>query len=197
MDEKLDILIVLGAPNDLDGRLSPIALSRAERALEEYRKRPGCRLLLGGGYGERFNTTTKPHAHHVARHLISNGVSPTDIVGFAEGSNTVEEAVLAHRILASRSVRRIYVITSDFHCQRVQLIYEHVFAGYEISVLGATAALSPDEAAKRTRHEAEALRTIREQGGVIIPPIPEGSRNPGQPQPRARNGVGGKEIGSL
>ena len=176
MSEERDILIVLGAPNDADGALSPIALARAHRTIEEYRKRPGCKVLLGGGYGERFNTTSKPHAYYVAQHLIRNGVSPDDIVGFAEGSNTVEEAVLAHRILESRSVQRIYVITSDFHCPRAELIYKHVFARYEVFVLEATARLSPDEKAKRRRHEAEALRRIREQGGVIIPPILEGGR---------------------
>ena len=180
MSDEPDILIVLGAPNDADGALSPIALARAHRAIEEYRKRPGCKVLLGGGYGQRFNTTSKPHAHYVAQHLLRNGVSGDDILGFAEGSNTVEEAVLARRILQDRNVRRIYVITSDFHCRRAELIYKHVFARYEIRVLEATARLSPDEEAARRQHEADALRRISEQGGVIIPPTLEGGRGSDQ-----------------
>ena len=175
MSDEPDILIVLGAPNDADGALSPIALARAHRAIEEYRKRPGCKVLLGGGYGERFNTTSKPHAYYVAQHLIRSGVPADDILGFAEGSNTVEEAVLARRILLGRNVRRIYVITSDFHCRRAELIYEHVFPGYDVFVLEATARLSPDEEAGHKQHEADALRRIREQGGVIIPsPLEDG-----------------------
>jgi uncharacterized SAM-binding protein YcdF (DUF218 family) len=123
------------------------------------------------------NDADGTHAHYVAQYLIRNGVSPDDIVGFAEGSNTVEEAVLALRILEDRTVRRIYVITSDFHCPRAELIYKHVFDRHEVFVLGATARLSPDEEAHRRRHEADALRRIREQGGVIIPPILEGGRD--------------------
>ncbi|UCG15339.1 MAG: YdcF family protein [Phycisphaerales bacterium] len=176
MSDERDIVIVLGAPNDAAGALSAIALARARRAIEEYRKRPGCNVLLGGGFGERFNTTSRPHAYYVAQHLIRNGVSGDDIVGFAEGSNTVEEAVLARRMLENHSVQRIYVITSDFHCQRAELIYKHVFAGYEVMVLGATARLSSAEEAERRRHEAEGLRRIREQGGVIIPPILDDGR---------------------
>ena len=51
--DRSDVLIVLGAPNIAEGCLSPIALSRAQRAIEEYRKWPGSKVVLGGGYGEK------------------------------------------------------------------------------------------------------------------------------------------------
>ncbi len=170
MAEVQDILVVLGAPNDAGGQLSPIALSRAQLALDEYRKRPGCKVVLTGGFGEAFNVTDQPHAHYVSEYLTGAGVTSADILEFAEGSNTVEDAVLARRVLRHLTDRRLCVITSDFHARRAALIFKHVFPGYELVVMGAVAVLPPEEQARRERHEVEALRTIQQQGGVVVPP---------------------------
>jgi len=174
MHDSYDVIVVLGAPNDAVGTLSAIALSRAQRAFTEYCRHPGCRLLLTGGFGDRFNTTDQPHAHHVAQHLIRRGVDPGDILEFALSSNTVEDAVLARKVLAGKPVDEIRVVTSDFHCRRAELIFGQAFPDKKVVVLGTTVPLSPAEQARRVAHEAQALRQIEQQGGVHFPPLTDG-----------------------
>jgi uncharacterized SAM-binding protein YcdF (DUF218 family) len=170
LNDNYDVIVVLGAPNDASGTLSAVALSRAEKAIAEYGERPGCKLLLTGGFGDRFNTTDKPHAHYVAQHLVRRGVDPGDILDFALSSNTVEDAILVRKILAGHPVDEIRIVTSDFHCRRAELIFRQAFPDRKVVVLASTVPLPPKEQARRLEHEAQALRQIEQQGGVIFPP---------------------------
>jgi uncharacterized SAM-binding protein YcdF (DUF218 family) len=94
----MDLIIVLGAQNDAQGRLSAMALARARGALEVYRECTGRRLVVTGGYGH-FNPAPLPHAHYMARYLIAQGVDPTDILAQVESAHTVEDAALTRQFL--------------------------------------------------------------------------------------------------
>src|SRR5439155_26294774 len=85
------LLITLGAPNDSQGVLSPIARGRAQSAIREYQRRPGCKIIVTGGYGKHFNTTDQPHAVYVVRFLLAGGVSAGDLVQVRDSSNTVDD----------------------------------------------------------------------------------------------------------
>jgi len=172
MPDGQDILVILGAPNATDGSLSPMACSRADRALAEYRRRPGCKIVITGGWGRSFNTTDKPHAHYVAEYLRGRGVSDDDILPFAESSNTVQDAVYVRAILGDRPVRTLCVITSDFHCPRADYVFRAVFPDCDVVTLPAAAPLSPEDRERRERHEAAAMKQLHDQGGVILPPAP-------------------------
>jgi uncharacterized SAM-binding protein YcdF (DUF218 family) len=89
----MDLIIVLGAQNDAQGRLSAMARARARGALEAYRRRAGSRLVVTGGYGH-FNPAPLPHAHYMAAHLIEQGVDPDHILARVESAHTVEDAAL-------------------------------------------------------------------------------------------------------
>ena len=67
-------IIVLGAPNDKRGALSDIALGRCARALAEFRRQPGRRIITTGGWGAHFNTAPKPHGWYTRRWLQAQGV---------------------------------------------------------------------------------------------------------------------------
>ncbi len=178
MTDGQDILIILGAPNATDGSLSPMALRRADCALAEYGRRPGCKIVITGGWGRSFNTTDKPHAHYVAEYLRRRGVSDDDILPFAESSNTVQDAVYVRAILGDRPVRTLCVITSDFHCPRADYVFRAVFPGCDVVTLPAAAPLSPEERERRERHEAAAMKQLHDQGGVILPPAPGAQDRP-------------------
>jgi uncharacterized SAM-binding protein YcdF (DUF218 family) len=158
------VIIVLGAPNDASGQLSTIALARAETVLTEYHRRSGCKLLLTGGYGSHFNMTGRPHAYYVAEFLISRGVPPTDILEFAESSNTLEDAILSKRILERYDVESVRVITSDFHMPRARLLFQKIFPSQTIEFVDAPAGLSPIEYEKVCLHEQEAIHRIEQSG---------------------------------
>ncbi len=160
----MKVIIVLGSRNDASGQLSTTALARAETALAEYQRRPGCKLLLTGGYGSHFNTTARPHASYVAEFLTSRGVPPADIMEFAESSNTIEDAILAKRVLERHAVDELTVVSSDFHVPRARLIFERVFPAQAIQFIEAPAGLEPDEYERACQREQESIRKIEESG---------------------------------
>lgn len=128
----MKVIIVLGAQNDASGRLSATALARARTALAEYHRRSGSKLLPTGGYGIHFNTTGRPHAYYVAQFLISRGVPRTDILEFAESSNTLEDAILSKRILERYALESVTVVTSDFHMPRAWLLFQKILPSQTI-----------------------------------------------------------------
>jgi uncharacterized SAM-binding protein YcdF (DUF218 family) len=162
-----DVLIVLGAPNDRRGKLSAIAMGRAEMALKEYNQRAGCKIILTGGYGKHFNTARRPHAYYMAKFLISHGVSPDDLLELVESSNTIEDALLSKRVLHNMNVGTLFVITSGFHMERAQLIFNQVFRQRRLIFIEASCQLSPSKLKRVRLHEAEALGRLREAG----PPV--------------------------
>lgn len=161
------LLIILGAPNDAHGVLSPIALGRARCAIREYRRRSGSKVIVTGGYGRHFNTTDRPHAHYVASFLLANDVVPDDILQVATTSNTVEDAALSMSIVDQYDTRALCVITSDFHHERAGLIFRACYPGHSVEVIADPVAMDPDERERIADHEAQAIQRIRAQGGVI------------------------------
>ena len=163
------VLVILGSPNDSEGRLSPIAAGRANAAVKAYKAIKGCKIVLTGGFGERFNTTDRPHTYYLKRHLLANGVESSDIIAEAESSNTVQDAVLAKKTLERHHFDTLSVITSSYHVERAKVIFSHVFPSDHLEFIGAPAGVSQHELEKLQNHEADALRRIHNQGGVILP----------------------------
>lgn len=58
------VIIVLGAPNSSDGRLSVIAKSRYDQAYQTYLHNPKAKILCTGGFGAHFNTTDCAHERY-------------------------------------------------------------------------------------------------------------------------------------
>jgi uncharacterized SAM-binding protein YcdF (DUF218 family) len=187
----VDVVIVLGAQNDAQGRLSPTALARAQGALNEYRRRPGATLLVTGGYG-RFNPAPRPHAHYMAVYLIEQGVDPDHILAQVESAHTVEDAALTCRLLGELvrsghrdipftttenaflaeastdlSVGSIIVVTSEVHVPRARLIFEHFYDPAQLTFVGTPDAFSAKHLQKQNAHEVEQIARILQQGGVL------------------------------
>lgn len=154
------IIVVLGAPNDDDGRLGPTAEGRARAALEVYRARPGARILLTGGFGAHFNRTERPHATYLRAFLTEAGLPGAAILGEVHSGNTVEDAELSAGRLAGSNLHLV-VVTSDFHAARARLLFERAFgARARIEVAVAPAGLSPRELCQALAHEARAIARL-------------------------------------
>lgn len=91
------IVLTLGAPNDEQGNLSPMAVDRLECTLGLYLHNDGVKILCTGGFGESFNTTNHPHAYYSKRFLIERGVRECDFLEFALTTNTVEDFRMSSR----------------------------------------------------------------------------------------------------
>jgi uncharacterized SAM-binding protein YcdF (DUF218 family) len=162
------LLIILGAPNDSQGVLSPIAQGRARCAIREYRRRPGCKIVVTGGYGQHFNTTDKPHAYYVASFLRDNDVVPEDILQVANTANTVEDAAFSMPVIEQYDVPVLCVITSDFHHERAGLIFRALYPDHAIEVIADPVAIPSEDRQRMSEHETKAVQRLRAQGGVIV-----------------------------
>ena len=159
------MIIVLGSPNAVDGKLYSIAKERCERALVEYARHPDWKLLLTGGYGSHFNTTDQPHAAYLKQYLVKHGVPGQAIVEFAESSNTLQDASLSKPIVLKYKAAEIVVVTSDYHLDRARYIFEREFADtgvqieFSISETDEEACEFDLEAQKK--HEQKAVAKLR------------------------------------
>lgn len=158
-------IVVLGSPNTEQGELYSIAKERCELTLTEYANNPDYDILLTGGYGSHFNNTDKPHAAYLKRYLISRGIPEDHIVEFAESSNTFEDASLSKPIVLKYGVHNMLVITSDYHLDRAQYIFEKEFADTDVTIKFSGS--QTDEIACKLdlealkRHEQEALVKLK------------------------------------
>ncbi|MBE2215886.1 MAG: YdcF family protein [Opitutaceae bacterium] len=160
-----DLIIVLGSPNDDQGRLHSVAIERCEAALRLHRDNAESELLLTGGFGAHFNTTDKPHAHYLREWLLAHGVVPDAVLPFAESRNTLEDASLSKPIALASGARLAVVVTSDYHLDRARFVFEREYAGSGVRLLFLgtrtdESVCKLDLAALR-KHEGEALVRLR------------------------------------
>jgi uncharacterized SAM-binding protein YcdF (DUF218 family) len=160
------LIVVLGSPNTEQGELYSIAKERCEQALIEYINNPDYHILLTGGYGAHFNNTDQPHAAYLKSYLTSRGIPEERFVEFAESSNTLEDASLSKAIVLKYAVHHMLVITSDYHLDRAQYIFEKAFADTEVRIT--FSASQTDEITCKLdlealkRHEQQALARLKQ-----------------------------------
>jgi len=119
---------VLGSPNSDDGILYSIARERCYRAIFEYQRNPGYKVLLTGGYGAHFNTTEKPHACYLKKFLEEQGIPEEAFAGFVESTNTLEDATMTKSVVTRHNPEEIIIITSDYHAERARYIFAREYA---------------------------------------------------------------------
>jgi uncharacterized SAM-binding protein YcdF (DUF218 family) len=124
------ILVVLGAPNDPTGKLSPTALSRVEMAARLY-KEYGCpTILLTGGFGSHFNISDAPHWSHLERYLLGMGIPKTAILKGIDSTNTYDDITMLRLALQDMDASVLIIVTSDFHIPRASLLAASIYTSH-------------------------------------------------------------------
>jgi hypothetical protein len=164
----MEILILLGASNDEAGRLSPMAVARADTAIALCSKNSEARLIVTGGKDVHFNISPRPHVHWLARYLCSNGLEETRIVGAVLSKNTVEDAMGTNLLLATSAPEKIAVITSEFHSACAEFVFQCLFPRQFLRIVRTKNGLTDAELTQRASHEQRALSILRRQGGVVF-----------------------------
>ena len=157
-----EVLIVLGAPNSDLGVLSPMSISRLNFCKSLYL--PGKLVLCTGGWGAHFNTTPRSHASYAKEYLLKNGFSKSDFLECALSENTVDDAVKIKAIVASLENIKLKIITSDYHLNRVELIFKEVLADYQMEFIGVPSNLNKELYDQLMRHEIRAIESIKKNG---------------------------------
>jgi uncharacterized SAM-binding protein YcdF (DUF218 family) len=156
------VLFVLGGPNGPDGKLSKISKSRLDSCLGLYE--PGDMVLCTGGWGKHFNTSKEAHAVYAQRYLLSHGLPGNCFMPHALSENTVDDAVKILPVLARVGSMNLTVITSDYHLERVKMIFGEILSGYRIQYVGVPFPHSEQELKPLIDHEQRAIAMIRRNG---------------------------------
>ena len=158
-----NVIIILGSPNSSKGRLSRIAIGRARKCLEIFNSETDM-ILCTGGFGKHFNTSEKPHANHLKRFLIKNGITENYFLPYANSSNTVQDATKAKEILLENEVKKVKIITTNYHLKRVQLIFDEILSEFEKTYFGVPNNMSSKSLLKFENHEKKAVEGILRDG---------------------------------
>ena len=159
-------IVVLGAPNDERGELLPAAHGRAEAALQRFRRSPASGVVLLGGFGAHFNTTTRPFHEYMEAFLTARGLPAAAIVGRLPTATTIDDAAQCAAFFAPRTAAgggplHLAIVTSDFHVARAHLLFERAFAGQaDIEMVAAPSGLPRDELVRALAHESEAIARL-------------------------------------
>ena len=157
-----EILIVLGSPNTSSGGLSAISKSRLNYCANLYQQ--GILVLCTGGWGDHFNTAPNSHASYAKEYLLEKGVSNADFLDFALSGHTVDDAVKIKPILSELENIKLTIITSDYHLNRVKLIFNEILKDYTMKFIGVKSNLAKEEFDALVQHENKAINSILDNG---------------------------------
>ncbi len=161
--ESNEVLVILGSPNSPEGELSDIAKSRLDYAVQQYSH--GKQVLCTGGWGKHFNVSRQAHAVYAKEFLIAKGIPETAFLESALSGNTVEDAVKSKEVLSQIAQPLITIITSDYHLERVDLIFNQVFSGLPFRCVGVNSEfLDAEQQAMLKTHERKAIEKILKDG---------------------------------
>ncbi len=158
------IIVILGSPNDDEGNLSDISLGRLREGIEQYKKHQGYKILCTGGFGEHFNRTKTPHAKYALNYLISQKIPETDLLEIALSYDTVDDAYKAKLIIEKNKVRKLVIVSSDFHMGRVRHIFERILEGYELKFEAANTCFPEGLKKELISHEEREMRKLEIEG---------------------------------
>ncbi len=150
-------IVVLGSPNDNQGRLLSIALERCRQALIELKKYPNAKVLCTGGFGKHFNTTDIAHGQYAQKFLINKGVAAEKFLPIALSRFTIEDALLSLPILTDSGIERIILVTSDFHMVRAKFIFNYVMPNITFIFASAITNAPQEQLNNVMFHEEKAL----------------------------------------
>jgi len=123
------------------------------------------KILCTGGWGNHFNTSPLAHAVYSKAYLRKKGIPEHAFIELALSANTVEDAVKSKIILSRLDNPGITIITSDFHLERVKLIFNEVLKGFEFQFKAVHSDfLDSKEREKLVAHEQAGIRTIIQNG---------------------------------
>ncbi|MGJ1205203.1 YdcF family protein [Sphingobacterium lactis] len=155
------IIMVLGAPNDEYGNLSPIALDRLYKAYELADENETAQVLCTGGNGEHFNTTNRPHFYYAENFLKMKGIAPERFLPGIPSRNTMEDFCLAKASLEKIDPTVLILVTSDFHMERAKILCNKHLPTLRKLFIPAISSLNEAEMETLLAHERNALRFLR------------------------------------
>jgi uncharacterized SAM-binding protein YcdF (DUF218 family) len=95
---------------------------------------------------------------------MERGISEDCFLEFALSTNTVEDAVKTRDIISTLENIHLKIITSDYHLERVKLIFSEVLKNYKIKFIGVKSNFEEEEYNALLNHEKKAIDGIIKNG---------------------------------
>ena len=124
-----------------------IVVSNMERSLHFYRD------LLGLKIQRQMDES----GEYINNMLALDKVKVKTVKLSADQGNTLVELLE----FDSHKVEKLIIVTSDFHVERVKLIFTQIFEEYDLEILGCKTKLPKNDLEKIISHEEQAIRRIR------------------------------------
>lgn len=159
---KKEVLIVLGSLNSPEGELSNISKSRLNHCAKIYQK--GNLVLCTGGWGDHFNTSQLRMPFMQSNTSLQKEFWKMLFLDFALSAHTVDDAVKIKPIISELENIQLTVITSNYHLNRVKLIFNEILAGYSMKFVGVDSNLPQEEFENAVQHETKAIEAILKNG---------------------------------
>lgn len=117
---RQDVILVLGAGLDPDGRPTPILLSRVAEGVREYERGVASHLIMTG-----MDTNGASQAAIMAQVAEAQGVPASAILQESRAKDTIQNACFSERIMNDHNWQTAEVVTSPSHLPRANLIFSH------------------------------------------------------------------------
>ncbi len=157
-----NILILLGNRNDAEGNLSPIAESRADKAIDLLNADAGLKVIPTGAFGDIFNTSYRPQGAILTNYLIKKGIDESRILPFTHSSSTVEDAYEVLKLLTEiTTINKVIVITSEFHMRRTKYIFSRVLERYNLDFCEVPNQIRDYSLTKQSNEESKKLIKLK------------------------------------
>ena len=104
-----------------------------------------------------------PHAEYLRQRLLQKGVKNEDFLPHIISSNTYEDIHKLKEVINCMPIDLLIVVTSDFHVERVRMLYEMFIRHENVIFIPATSALSNNELHARMAHEEKAIQLLKNQ----------------------------------
>lgn len=157
------IIVLLGASNDANGELSQMAIDRLNCAYSLYTCNNQTKFLCTGGFGDHFNTTAIPHAEYLKCWLVAKGVSDSNFLPSVISSNTKEDLQGLNEAMKGLSTELLIVVTSDFHIERVRILFDTSVCYENVIFIPAISHLNEEELHRRIAHEEQVVKLLKQQ----------------------------------
>ncbi len=159
---QTSLLVILGSPNDANGKLLPFALSRCCTAFFKYQELIDaghiCRVICTGGFGEHFNTTNYSHSSYLKEHLIRMGISATCFLSDVESRFTFEDACMCNEHFKSYPTANVIVVSSDFHMERVRFVFNGLYPHRKFEYLASESDITLEQREALISHEQSVMK---------------------------------------
>ena len=124
----MSVLIVLGGPLTDDNKPGIWLKSRLDKAIKVYNEINFDYIILTGGDPAKKNITEAEVMYNYLKEYIPVNKMYKEI----EAKSTFENAIYTKKMIINTLIENIYVLTSDFHIDRSEYIFENVFNYYKI-----------------------------------------------------------------